>query len=99
MMTTTSSPKMLDPDEECLVCGHRREIHGDMKHQFSTDGNLRAKPQPEPARQQAPTERGQQLAKDPTTAAMLRIVEVLIQKDILKGEDLVYIFGGARADS
>ena len=95
----TSSPKTPDPDDLCGVCGYRREAHGDSNHEFNMDGDLIPKKTPDPARSNPPTERGQALLKDPTTGVMLRMVERMIQKGLLTGDDLVYIFGAGRADS
>jgi len=99
-MTMTSSQRTPDPDEECRICGTKREEHGDRNHEFSSDGVLVPKKAPEPPREQAPQRRsyGGEAKPDPT-AAYLRLVERLIAKNLLNGEDLIYIFGGGNAHS
>lgn len=99
MTMMTSFPKTLDPDQECGICGLKRDEHGDSRHEFNAEGILIPKAAPEPPRQQPPSERGAALLKDPTTGVMLRTVERLIQKGLLEGDDLVYIFGGGNANS
>ena len=85
----------VSPDDECGVCGTTRENHGDKHHEFDIDGNLRPKKKAEPARQQAPqTAAGQALARDASTQVVLRLVERLVAKQLLSGDDLLYIFGG-----
>jgi hypothetical protein len=36
----------------------------------------------------------QEISRDPVTAVTLRLVETLITKELLLGDDLLYIFGG-----
>lgn len=88
----TPSTRSLYPSDICAICGETRENHGDKRHVFSVDGELVDLPTPAKARQQSPE--GRALAKDPTANLMLRVVQKLIAKNILDGEDLVYIFGG-----
>lgn len=86
--------KPLDPDEECGVCGTTREQHGDKNHKFSVDGVLEPlDPKPVP-RALPPGVRG---GVDPSTRVVLRLVEVLIAKGVLDGQDLVHVFGGDSA--
>lgn len=95
---TMTNSSTVSPDDPCAICGTTRENHGDRKHKFSIDGSLNPLDPPAP-RRQAPTPAGQALAKDPTTAMTLRLVEVLIQKGVLLGDDLIHIFGGEKAES
>jgi hypothetical protein len=96
MTTTTSSP--VTPDDECGVCGTIRDQHGDKAHEFNLDGVLKPKKMGEKGRAQPPMSReAQVLTKDPSTAVMLRLVEKLVARGLLEGEDLVYIFGGGNA--
>lgn len=88
------------PDDECALCGLTRENHGDSNHKFSQDGELiPVKPGP-PARQQPPEEKkaslsapAKDLAEDTTAQAFLRLVDVLVKKEVLDGQDLMYILG------
>lgn len=77
-------------DDICEVCMETREFHGDKNHEFSSDGVLTPKKKPEPPKP-GPIPR---TIPDPTQAALLRLVERLISKELIQGDDLVYIFGG-----
>lgn len=104
MMTKTSSSGS-DPNEPCVICEITRENHGDSNHVFKgedSDGLLEKKPTPEPPRQQAPRERGQAsdvLGADPVARMHLRMVERMVHKGLLNGDDLMYIFGAGSADT
>jgi len=89
---TSSPPKA---DDVCEVCCETRENHGDKQHEFSLDGVLKTKKAPEPPRNQPPRERGAAgaLAQDPVARLQIRMIERLVAKGMLDGEDLMYIFG------
>jgi hypothetical protein len=86
----------VSPDDQCEICLTTRELHGDKNHQFSTDGELIPIKQGDPPRRQPPTVAGQ-VANDPVARLTLRLIETLVQKQVLVGDDLVHIFGGANA--
>lgn len=105
MMTATKPLAENGPDDLCGVCDTTRENHGDMNHVFSIDGNLQTLPQRPHPRQQPPREKGEKthaslsaeasaISRDPVTSMSLRLIERLIAKNILNGEDLLIIFGG-----
>lgn len=90
----------LDPLEVCEVCGDIREEHGDKNHEFSQDGIIVPIKKGEPARQSPPRAKDDQLgvevdriSRDPVTAMSLRMIERLVAKNLLDGEDLMFIFG------
>lgn len=90
----------ISPDDECLVCGTTRENHGDLNHEFSTDGQLVPKKSGAAPRQTPPmprTAEGAALQKDPTNNLLLRLIERLVAKDLLQGQDLLYMFGATDA--
>lgn len=105
MSTMESSPGLIlpDADDKCMICGQSRDMHGDMQHKFSADGQLiQNKPAPEP-KQTAPRLRPEDadldqvkedLAKSIQANATMRLTEVLIEKGILDGKDTMYIFSG-----
>lgn len=101
-MTQTSSPAANEPkpDDVCEVCDETRENHGDKHHVFSTDGVLTPiKPGP-PARNTPPRERTDEvkrLGRDPEVGAMMRLIEVLIEKEVLSALDVLRVFGGGDA--
>ena len=77
-----------------------REEHGDSNHQFSKEGELIPIKKGEPARQEPPKMRTDQagvevdkISRDPVTAMSLRMIERLVAKNLLDGEDLMFIFG------
>ena len=87
----------LNPDEPCSVCGIKRDEHGDTNHEFNLDGQLiPLKPAP-PSRQDPPRERDPK-AKPPGVEEMekafLRLNEVLLEKGVIDGRDLIQILGG-----
>lgn len=97
-MTTITTDPIPSADDICGVCAETRENHGDKRHQFSIDGVLIAlKPAPMP-KNLAPTPRGQVVGNDPVARMVLRMVERLIAKGVLEGDDLVHIFGGERSE-
>lgn len=77
----------------CGVCGHTREYHGDMNHVFSEEGILQTKREAPPVPQRTPPEELGTTARI-TQNAFLRLIEVLVARNLLDGEDLVRIFGG-----
>lgn len=80
----------IDIDEPCGVCNETRDMHGDKNHKFSAEGQLiPLETKPKPPVQVAPSTMQSNL--------ILRMVEVLIQKGLLVGDDLTYIFGGVSA--
>lgn len=88
---------MPSPDEECQLCGVTRENHGDSNHEFSTDGQLRPVKRGEPPRKEAPRERDPNHSPkgvEEMEKAFLRLNEVLLEKGILDGRDLIKILGG-----
>lgn len=96
MTTTSSTPKSYDPDEECSICGVTRENHGDLNHEFNTEGLLIPKKKPEPARNTPPAMRGEtvkELSTDMTAQAFLRLTDRLVAKGILDSQDLMYVLG------
>ncbi len=84
----------ISPDDLCGVCSTKRDEHGDKNHEFNLEGELIPKKKPEPARQSAPQPRGSGLNNDPVARLQIRLVERLVSKGLLEGDDLVYIFGG-----
>ena len=82
----------IDPDQVCELCGLKRDEHGDVQHEFSTDGILRKKAAPTVPKNISPAVRS--VGGDPTTRLTLRLIERLISKGVLEGDDLVHIFGG-----
>lgn len=94
----------IKPDDICGVCNETRENHGDKQHKFSIEGILEEKDPPAPPRQAPPRERGQSpeaaaLGRDPVAGLVLRLIETLVQKEVLKGDDLVKLFGGGTSDN
>lgn len=85
---------MADPDERCGVCEETRENHGDKNHEFNAEGQLIPKKQGSPAQNTPPNPAVQKAERDPLLAPVLRLVQTLIAKGILEGDDLVHIFGG-----
>lgn len=91
---------VLSPDDICGVCDVKRDEHGDTKHAFNIEGELIPLAPPPKARNTPPKLQGevsleaQQILRDPLTGPTLRLVEVLIKKNILDGADLMFIFGG-----
>lgn len=79
----------LSPDDLCGVCGTIRELHGDKNHKFDLDGNLIPVKEPVNKMPAAP-----RVIKDPVPATMLRLVERLVAKKLLDGDDLLFILGG-----
>lgn len=96
-MTTTSSP-VPKANDICGVCAETRENHGDKQHEFSIDGVLKKLSPAPQAKSTPPAERGsapaQQLSNDPIARLQVRLIERLVAKGILEGDDLIYIFGG-----
>lgn len=90
-------PVGISPDDRCGVCDETRENHGDKNHEFNLEGILIEKKAPQPPRAMAPAVRG--LSSDPVTRLVLRLVERLVAQGILKGDDMLYIFGGDDASS
>lgn len=89
-MTITS----IRPDDICEVCGTKREDHGDKNHKFNSMERVDPRPVPKNI---PPTAKGDAVSRDPLTALHLRLVEKLIAKNLLDGDDLLYIFGGPNA--
>lgn len=88
----------LSPDEECGVCGTQRDQHGDKQHQFNLDGQLIPLKPAEPPRQTAPRERDPNLKPsgvEEQHKAFLRLNEVLLEKGVIDGSDLIRILGGS----
>lgn len=103
MTTTAQSPStsLKGPDDPCGVCDTTRENHGDMRHKFSLEGHLEVMPEPAPPRAEAPKLKGetmspeaQKVAQDPTAHVILRLVELMVEKELLSGDELMYILGG-----
>ncbi len=93
---TSSQPKA---DDVCAVCDETRENHGDKQHEFSLDGVLTPKKAGPPPRREPPQERGAQpspaqvLGNDPVARLQIRLIERMVAKGLLDGEDMLYIFG------
>lgn len=96
----------ISPDDECLVCGTKRDEHGDKHHKFSTDGQLvELDPAPKP-RMEAPRHRDDLAGVEPgpdLKLAFATLVEVLSEKQInfdgvnrplLSTHDVIRIFSG-----
>lgn len=83
---------MADREDVCGVCGETRENHGDMNHVFDVEGQLKRKEAAGPPRQAPPEMAG--TTAQMTQNAFLRLIEVLVNKGLLDGEDLVRVFGG-----
>lgn len=100
-MTTTTSK--VSPDDQCGVCGTIREEHGDKHHEFNLEGMLIDKKPGPPPRNTPPQPRGagveSPLSQDPVARLQVRLIERLVAKGLLSGEDLLYIFGAGNADS
>ena len=94
MMTSTPSP-----DDICAVCQVTRAEHGDSNHEFNLEDVLIPKKKPAPAPNTPPAQRGVTVGVAEVVALNLRLVERLIAKGVLEGDDLVYIFGGGNADN
>lgn len=76
-------------------------MHGDLAHKFSMDGQLIPNAPAAPPKKEAPRERGDtaaELAKDIQANATMRLVEVLIERDVLDGKDTMYIFSGFKSE-
>lgn len=85
-------------DDECVICGTKRDEHGDKNHQFSLDGQL------------IPVRKGPEGVKPPQTReeavstppsdlpdigrAFATLVEVLAEKNIVDTKDVIRIFSG-----
>lgn len=98
-MPMKSNTSQNRPDDVCALCSYLREEHGDKNHKFSVEGELIPIEPGPPPRQEAPkardsTPEAQVLGNDPVTKVVLRMVERMVSKQLLSGEDLVYIFGG-----
>lgn len=103
-MTNSSSDKVnINPDEPCFICGLARVDHGDARHEWSADGKITIKPEPAPAREQAPQPRStarressaaEVLGSDPVARLSLKLITRLVDKGLLDGDDLLYIMGG-----
>lgn len=93
MPTSIPETDKINPDETCGLCGIARDQHGDKAHQFSSDGLLvptRPKKEEQVVRHTPPNSQ-EQLNMN------MRLIERLIAKGLLDGDDLVYIFGGINA--
>lgn len=98
----------VNPDDKCLVCQVARDMHGDARHEFSSDGQLRPKgPAPKP-KQEAPRLRPEDADRDQLIAdmqksieanAVLRLVEVMIGKGLLSPTEVMFIFSGHKSDA
>ena len=92
---TTSTPKA--PTDVCEICGTQRDEHGDKHHRFSEEGEFVPMEAGAKPRQEAPKERGsapRPVGTEHVAALHLRLIEVLVEKGILDGEDLHKLFGG-----
>lgn len=94
----------ISPDDQCGVCGTRREDHGDKQHQFNLEDILvpiqpGPKPSNTPPRARSAGVEQSPLEKDPVARLQIRMLERLTSKGLLDGSDLVYIFGGESAHS
>lgn len=99
-MTSVSS------DDICVFCGVAREDHGDKNHKFSTnpDAQLETLAPPPPPRNTPPQRAsagvgGPQLSNDPVARLQIRLIERMVAKGLLDGEDMLYIFGGVSEDT
>ena len=81
-------------NEVCGLCGLKRDEHGEVQHEFSVEGVLKKKAPPTVPRNIPPSPRGQAMVNDPTVRMNLKLIERLIAKGVLDGDDLLYIFGG-----
>lgn len=85
---------MVEPDDLCMICNKTREMHGDMNHKFSEDGQLiPIEKRPEP-RVKPPRHRDDPLPPTEDARAIATLVEVLIEKDVLDAKDVLRIFKG-----
>lgn len=103
-----SKKTQIDPDEECKVCSLPRVLHGDSHHQFSTDGQLRVKPEPPKPKQEAPRLKPENADRDQLIGdmkksieanAVMRLVEVLAEKELLSTLEVMYIFSGHKPNA
>lgn len=97
MMTTSTPPS---PDDICAVCSSPRDQHGDMNHEFSINGELvTVKPGPPPTNN-PPKKREdkEQLVpvspELPTPENFVALLDILISKDIINAQEVIYILGG-----
>jgi len=88
------------PDDVCMVCETTRDQHGDSNHKFSEDGQLIPIQPGPPARQKAPDEKRASLspeakgvADNMTSQTLLRLIDTLVEKEVISGKDLMYILG------
>lgn len=87
---------MVDPDEVCSICPNTRENHGDMNHEFNTEGQLiQKKKAPEP-RAKAPEHRDDPKPRDgdPNSRAIATMLEVLAEKGIFEPRDIIRVLQG-----
>jgi len=95
-MSSGSNPTA---DDLCGVCSLTRENHGDTNHEFNSEGMLIPKKKLEPPRNTPPAARQSGVGLDEMVALELRLVQRLIAKGLLDGDDLLFIFGSSNANS
>lgn len=83
----------MSPDEVCAVCQTTRENHGDKNHEFDANDSFpRLKKQPEPEKPAQPSLGGPtKQGPTPSEMAMLELIEVLAEKQILNNKDLIRV--------
>lgn len=86
-----------DPDQLCVLCGTKRDEHGDRRHGFSTTGELVQLPPSTPARSTPPSAPQVSMQVSQLSAVLLRLIETLASAGVISGTDLVAIFGGGNA--
>lgn len=83
----------MSPDEECLICGTKRDEHGDKLHQFSTDGSLVPITPGVKPREEAPKPKSEVTTSGPDVSkAFAALVEILAEKELINARDIIRIF-------
>lgn len=106
---TDAANRFPSPDDICMVCGDTLENHGDRQHMFSRDGSLKPLNEAPKPRQEAPKERRASLPTTPQPPSFtgadkghqltLRLVTLLVKRNILDGADLMYLFSEGDPDA
>lgn len=87
---------MVDPDELCGICNQARDMHGDMNHEFSVEGDLIPKKKAPEPRVSAPRHRDDPKPRDgdPNSRAIATMLEVLAEKGIFEPKDIIRVLQG-----
>lgn len=97
----------MSPDDECLVCGTKRDEHGDKHHEFSLTSDVPVpKKKPEPGKEPPKERQPQTLAeanrrideltlrlKD-TREAFIRFLELQVERKVIDAKDILKVLGG-----